>query len=74
MNTYKQFPIVLERGNGTYLWDVNNKKYLEKVSLAPDYSQFIVVDYYNNKSVFHLQYYYQCYECNIVDKYRIYQK
>jgi len=32
MNTYKQFPIVLERGNGTYLWDVNNKKYLDFVS------------------------------------------
>lgn len=32
MNTYKSFPIVLKQGKGSYLWDVNGKKYLDFVS------------------------------------------
>ncbi len=32
MNTYKQFPIVLEKGNGVYLWDSEGKKYLDFVA------------------------------------------
>jgi acetylornithine/N-succinyldiaminopimelate aminotransferase len=32
MNTYSQFPIVLEKGNGVYLWDNNGKMYLDFVA------------------------------------------
>ena len=32
MNTYNQFPIVLERGNGVYLWDSEGKEYLDFVA------------------------------------------
>jgi predicted acetylornithine/succinylornithine family transaminase len=32
MNTYNQFPIVLEKGNGVYLWDSDGKKYLDFVA------------------------------------------
>jgi len=32
MNTYSQFPIVLEKGNGVYLWDDDGKKYLDFVA------------------------------------------
>ncbi|NMA83362.1 MAG: acetylornithine transaminase [Epulopiscium sp.] len=29
MNTYSSFPIVLERGEGVYLWDIEGKKYID---------------------------------------------
>ena len=29
MNTYSQFPVVIEKGNGVYLWDSEGKKYLD---------------------------------------------
>ena len=32
MNTYNQFPIVIEKGNGVYLWDSKGKKYLDFVA------------------------------------------
>ena len=32
MNTYSQFPIVIEKGNGVYLWDSKGKKYLDFVA------------------------------------------
>lgn len=32
MNTYNTFPIVIERGEGCYIWDVEGKKYLDFVS------------------------------------------
>jgi len=32
MNTYSQFPIVIEKGNGVYLWDSDGKKYLDFVA------------------------------------------
>ncbi|MHA1914662.1 MAG: acetylornithine/succinylornithine family transaminase [Promethearchaeota archaeon] len=32
MNTYSQFPIVLEKGDGVYLWDTEGKKYLDFVA------------------------------------------
>ncbi len=32
MNTYKRFPIVLRKGLGTRLWDVNGKEYLDLVA------------------------------------------
>ena len=32
MNTYKSFPVVLKEGKGSYLWDVNGKKYLDFVA------------------------------------------
>ncbi len=32
MNTYSQFPIVIEKGNGVYLWDSEGKKYLDFVA------------------------------------------
>ena len=32
MNTYSQFPIVLEKGDGVYLWDSNGKKHLDFVA------------------------------------------
>jgi len=32
MNTYKYFPIVIDRGEGCYLWDSDGKKYLDFVS------------------------------------------
>ncbi|MHA2037853.1 MAG: acetylornithine/succinylornithine family transaminase [Promethearchaeota archaeon] len=32
MNTYNQFPIVIEKGNGVYLWDNEGKKYLDFVA------------------------------------------
>ena len=32
MNTYNQFPIVLEKGNGVYLWDSEGKKYIDFVA------------------------------------------
>ncbi|MBY9020311.1 MAG: aspartate aminotransferase family protein [Candidatus Lokiarchaeota archaeon] len=32
MNTYSQFPIVLEKGDGVYLWDTDGKKYLDFVA------------------------------------------
>ena len=32
MNTYSQFPIVLEKGNGVHLWDSDGKKYLDFVA------------------------------------------
>lgn len=32
MNTYNQFPIVLEKGNGVYLWDSEGKVYLDFVA------------------------------------------
>ncbi|GAH01245.1 unnamed protein product, partial [marine sediment metagenome] len=32
MNTYSQFPIALEKGNGVYLWDTDGKKYLDFVA------------------------------------------
>jgi predicted acetylornithine/succinylornithine family transaminase len=32
MNTYSQFPIVLEKGNGVYLWDSEGKRYLDFVA------------------------------------------
>jgi len=32
MNTYSQFPIVLEKGDGVYLWDSDGKKYLDFVA------------------------------------------
>jgi len=32
MNTYNQFPIVFEKGNGVYLWDSEGKKYLDFVA------------------------------------------
>ena len=32
MNVYSQFPIVLEKGNGVYLWDSDGKEYLDFVA------------------------------------------
>lgn len=32
MNTYKYYPIVIDRGEGCYLWDTDGKKYLDFVS------------------------------------------
>ena len=32
MNTYKSFPLVLEKGKGVYLWDSEGKKYIDFVS------------------------------------------
>ena len=32
MNTYNIFPIVIERGEGNYLFDLEGKKYLDFVS------------------------------------------
>ena len=32
MNTYSQFPIVIEKGKGVYLWDSEGKKYLDFVA------------------------------------------
>ena len=32
MNTYKRLPIVLEKGEGVYVWDMNGKKYLDMVA------------------------------------------
>jgi acetylornithine/N-succinyldiaminopimelate aminotransferase len=32
MNTYKRFPIVLRKGLGTKLWDVNGREYLDLVA------------------------------------------
>jgi len=32
MNTYSQFPIVLEKGDGVYLWDSDGKMYLDFVA------------------------------------------
>jgi len=32
MNTYSQFPIVIEKGDGVYLWDSDGKKYLDFVA------------------------------------------
>ncbi|MHA1727528.1 MAG: aspartate aminotransferase family protein [Promethearchaeota archaeon] len=32
MNTYSQFPVVLEKGNGVYVWDADGKKYLDFVA------------------------------------------
>jgi predicted acetylornithine/succinylornithine family transaminase len=32
MNTYSQFPIVLEKGEGVYIWDTEGKKYLDFVA------------------------------------------
>ena len=32
MNTYNTFPLVLEKGEGCYVWDVEGKKYLDFVS------------------------------------------
>jgi len=32
MNTYSQFPIVIEKGNGVYLWDSEGKKYLDFIA------------------------------------------
>lgn len=32
MNTYNRFPIVLEKGDGMYVWDENGKKYLDFVA------------------------------------------
>ncbi|KKN18910.1 hypothetical protein LCGC14_0951060 [marine sediment metagenome] len=32
MNTYSQFPIVMEKGKGVYLWDSNGNKYLDFVA------------------------------------------
>ena len=32
MNTYKRFPIVLVKGSGQKVWDVNGKEYLDFVS------------------------------------------
>ncbi|NLL70581.1 MAG: aspartate aminotransferase family protein [Epulopiscium sp.] len=29
MNTYSSFPIVVEKGEGVYLWDLNGKRYLD---------------------------------------------
>lgn len=32
MNTYKRFPMVLERGTGATVWDINGKSYLDFVA------------------------------------------
>ncbi len=32
LNTYSQFPIALERGEGVYVWDADGKKYLDFVA------------------------------------------
>ena len=32
MNTYKRFPIVLVKGSGIKVWDVNGKEYLDFVA------------------------------------------
>ena len=32
MNTYNRFPIVLEKGDGMYVYDDNGKKYLDFVA------------------------------------------
>jgi predicted acetylornithine/succinylornithine family transaminase len=32
MNTYNQFPIVIEKGNGVFLWDSEGNKYLDFVA------------------------------------------
>lgn len=32
MNTYKSFPIVLKEGKGVYVWDIEDKKYLDFVA------------------------------------------
>ncbi|MCE3233896.1 MAG: argD [Vampirovibrio sp.] len=32
MNTYQHFPVVLEKGEGCYLWDIQGKRYLDFVS------------------------------------------
>src|SRR3990172_2456995 len=32
MNTYSRIPLVFEKGNGVYLWDVDGKRYLDFVS------------------------------------------
>ena len=29
IKTYNRFPVVLDRGEGVYLYDVNGKKYLD---------------------------------------------
>lgn len=32
MNTYNQYPVVIEKGDGCYVWDTNGKKYLDFVA------------------------------------------
>ena len=46
LQTYTRYPIALKRGNDVYVWDVNNKKYL-------DFLAGIAVNNlgYNNKQV-----------------------
>lgn len=29
INTYKRYPVILKKGDGVYLYDINNKKYLD---------------------------------------------
>ena len=32
MNTYRRFPIVLTKGSGARVWDINGKEYLDLVA------------------------------------------
>jgi acetylornithine aminotransferase len=32
MSTYSPLPVTFEKGDGVYLWDSNNKKYLDAIS------------------------------------------
>ena len=35
-NTYHPLPVVLKKGKGVFVWDVNNKKYFDYVKLNID--------------------------------------
>ncbi len=32
MNTYRRFPVVLVKGSGARVWDINGKEYLDFVA------------------------------------------
>ena len=52
MNTYRQFPIILEKGNGVYLWDSEGKKYLDFVAgIAVNALGYNNTDYVNEISI-----------------------
>ena len=38
MNTYKRFPIVLVKGSGPKVWDINGKEYLLELPLTADFA------------------------------------
>lgn len=52
MNTYSQFPLVLEKGKGVYLWDSEGKIYLDFVSgIAVNALGYCDSDYINGISL-----------------------